>query len=353
MLAPRFTLLDGLRGLAALSVACYHIGATGHPSMRQLAPWPLSSLLLHGFIGVPVFFVVSGFTIAWSLRDVTMNGRVFGRFLLRRSLRLDPPYWVAIALAILSPYQKSPPVPSPGTIAANVFYVADLLRMRELNPVFWTLFLEFQFYLVLAAFLWLMAIGESRPVVRVGVRVALAGLFVLSLLQPALRWPNVEGLFVRTWFAFFAGVCLAWLHAHRLKRAYLLLIAIPVALYVGPCVARSHPGLWSHFTFPLPAFPLGVLAAMLVIFAASQRGTLGTWLGGPTVQYLGRISYSLYLTHGPVGQRIMNLAIGHGGSAVLSVLGAFVGIATSLVAAHLLWRFVEVPSIRWSRSIAL
>jgi peptidoglycan/LPS O-acetylase OafA/YrhL len=336
--SPRFTLLDGLRGLAAFSVVCYHIGAAGKPRLRDVGPWPLTSFLFTGYLGVPVFFVVSGFTIAWSLRNVRMSGTTFGRFLLRRSLRLDPPFWVAIVLTILLPYQKSAPVPSLDVVAANAFYVADLLRIPKLNSVYWTLFLELQFYGVLAGLLWLAAAGAGRRGWRSVVLAVLAALFLLSLLEPATHWPEVRGLFVTTWYAFFAGACLAWFHAGRLKPQWLLAVAIPVALYAA---LRQTP------------FPVVVLATGLLIFVAHQKEAMGSWLGGPIVQYLGRISYSLYLIHGPAGQHVTKFASRLGASPTTAAVAALAGLTTSLLAAHLLWWLVEVPSMRWSRSIRL
>ena len=336
--AVRFTLLDGLRGLAAFSVVCYHIGAAGQPRLRDVGPWPLTSFLFIGYLGVPVFFVVSGFTIAWSLRNVKMSAPAFGRFLLRRSLRLDPPFWAAIALTILLPYQKSAPAASLGVVAANAFYVADLIGVAKLSSVYWTLFLELQFYCVLAGLLWLAAAGAGRRGWRAVAPVVLGALFLLSLLQPAIHWPDVRGLFIGTWYAFFVGACLAWFKAGRLKAPYLVLVALPVGLYAA---------------LRLTAFPVVVLVTGLLILVATQKDALGSWLGGPSVQYLGRISYSLYLIHGPAGQRVTKFASRLGTSPTTAALAAVAGLATSLLAAHLLWRLVEVPSMRWSRSIQL
>ena len=121
----------------------------------------------------------------------------------------------------------------------------------------------------------------------------------------------MRGLFLTTWFAFFVGACLAWFHAGRLKSPYLLLVAIPVGIYA----------------FPPDAFPLSCSDRSCDL-RGEQEGALGSWLSGPTVQYLGRISYSLYLIHGPVGQRLTGFVSGLGTSAAFTALAAFVGLVT-------------------------
>src|SRR5208282_311558 len=92
----RFLLVDALRGIAAMSVVVFHL-AEGHhvDQFMTVAPVWLITVIEHGDLGVAIFFVLSGFVIAHSLygRNVTLS--LAGRFMLRRSLRLDPPYWVA------------------------------------------------------------------------------------------------------------------------------------------------------------------------------------------------------------------------------------------------------------------
>src|SRR4051812_49043164 len=82
----RFAFIDALRGLAALAVAGYHFYAgLCLDKTAPLFPWPLHLSLAHGNAGVEVFFVLSGFVMAYSLRQVRIDARFFGVFLLRRS----------------------------------------------------------------------------------------------------------------------------------------------------------------------------------------------------------------------------------------------------------------------------
>src|SRR3954463_4542996 len=103
--AQRFVFVDALRGLAALWVALFHftiwykaVPAAAHawPTLRDL----FEAVAWKGYLGVDVFFVISGFVIAYSLRGAPPTLRFAGNFALRRSLRLDPPYWSAMLLSM-------------------------------------------------------------------------------------------------------------------------------------------------------------------------------------------------------------------------------------------------------------
>lgn len=89
----RFTYVDALRGIAALSVLVYHFtGSLIRNFPHNPLPKPIFSLLSHGNMGVEVFFVLSGFVISYTLRNAWVTPGYVGRFALRRSIRLDPPF---------------------------------------------------------------------------------------------------------------------------------------------------------------------------------------------------------------------------------------------------------------------
>lgn len=202
----RFSFVDALRGIAALSVVLFHGNEGGHiTELFGAMPFWLQFMLRHGNLGVAVFFVLSGFVIAHSLRNQQMTPVRVGRFMLRRSIRLDPPYWVAIALtigfsALATIFIKDRPSQefSPSQIVAHVFYLQDILGFDEINSVFWTLCLEVQFYLVFS--LLLMATTTVFPFV-----------FAISLVWPLGIFPAIpHGLFFPLWFGFLLGVLAYW-----------------------------------------------------------------------------------------------------------------------------------------------
>lgn len=97
----RFTFIDALRGLASLSVVIFHIHAgTVAVAFFAIMPQWLQIILKHGYLGVQVFFVISGFVISYSLRNTKMDFTYLCNFTLRRFIRLSPPYWIAIALTV-------------------------------------------------------------------------------------------------------------------------------------------------------------------------------------------------------------------------------------------------------------
>src|SRR5689334_15625966 len=91
----RFLFVDALRGFAALGVVIFHFTEADHiPLLASALPAWVVLILNHGNLGVPVFFVLSGFVIAHSVHSERVTMPFAAKFMLRRSLRLDPPYWV-------------------------------------------------------------------------------------------------------------------------------------------------------------------------------------------------------------------------------------------------------------------
>lgn len=146
---------DGIRGFAAFWVVLYHMWGAIQRRETHWVPIEVQHFLNNGFLGVDVFFILSGFIIAYSVIGKPVDRFFIPRFILRRSVRIDPPYWFAIGLAIIFIVMKNhffvehkEPLPSFGSIFAHIFYLQDLLEFNSISSVFWTLCLEFQFYIL-------------------------------------------------------------------------------------------------------------------------------------------------------------------------------------------------------------
>jgi peptidoglycan/LPS O-acetylase OafA/YrhL len=98
--AGRLALIDAIRGFAALWVAVYHFYNSLGDSNAHIWREPLHSFCALGYLGVPIFFVLSGFVISNSLSGIDINTSVLGRFIGRRVFRLDPTYWFVIWLTV-------------------------------------------------------------------------------------------------------------------------------------------------------------------------------------------------------------------------------------------------------------
>src|SRR6266496_2774754 len=151
----RLGTIDGLRGIAAFSVAWFHFTNGG----KLLGDGWLKSSGRYGGVGVEIFFVISGFIIPYSLYRANYRSRDFGVFLVKRVARLDPPYFadilIVLALSFLVPFvpgfQGQYPVYTWTQLACHVGYANTIVGKPWINPVFWSLGIEFQYYLIIGA----------------------------------------------------------------------------------------------------------------------------------------------------------------------------------------------------------
>lgn len=326
----RFTFIDGLRGIAATVVVLFHALRGGH---LDIVPANLVSVVVQGEAGVVIFFVISGFVIAHALidRHITPGGAWL--FIVGRSIRLDPPYWAAILLVVglstlASLVLPDRPLPdySLGQLVAHIFYLQEILGYAHINPVFWTLCYEIQFY---ALFAFILA-SRSTAVF------ALA--FALSLLWPLGLVPEIRGLFVNFFYSFLLGVGAYYSWRQQWVRPFFLAYA---GLVLAAAIIHSN------------LFALLSSGTALVLVSVALADKLHTALNWRWLQLLGMISYSLYLTHNPItGATFRVWYMIAGRSPLAQTIGVALSIVSCVLFAWLMYICIEKPCIGLARSSA-
>ncbi len=152
--------LDLLRFLAALAVVLYHFTYHLRASDTGIDLFPsIGRLGMHGYLGVNLFFMISGFVILWTARDRTPSG-----FVLSRITRLYPEFWISVLLSSIvfslneSAFGQTITAPQ---VLANLTMVPALFGQEYVDGVYWTLFVELKFY----ALLW--GLSVTRQMKRV------------------------------------------------------------------------------------------------------------------------------------------------------------------------------------------
>jgi peptidoglycan/LPS O-acetylase OafA/YrhL len=316
-----------------------------------------------GYLGVHVFFVISGFVIALSVGREKVDLRYVGRFIARRSLRLDPPYWVTIALTVLMLYvfntfmrRHDTPIPTVPDVLANLTYTTGVLHRKAVLPVLWTLCLEVQFYLLLIGMLFFDQLGRGpgrRAIGWIGASLfwlvtassvaviggywnTQAGTWQIAIGTWQHTWvrgwlPSIEGWFFLDWKLFALGAVLCWTMTRRMNPAWLIGYAAVLG-YVS--YQTGDVQVWTG---------LGAAAAVLI---AAGVGRLHHGVGGRPVLFMGTVSYSVYLMHALVGPQVLGYgAAWFGRSIYVAVPLVFAGIAVSFWVAWLMHRYVERPGI--------
>jgi peptidoglycan/LPS O-acetylase OafA/YrhL len=346
----RLAFADGLRGLAALWVVLFHL-AEGHHIDKLVALFPNISLVVFyaGHLGVAIFFVLSGFVMAHIMYPYQVDTRYAGRFLLRRLIRLSPPYYFAILVAIFFILLKSKLVaagvhiPSIREVMIHMVYAQDYAKLPPINMAFWTLGVEVQFYFAFVSILFLADWLKNRFNL-VDARLYVLGASALISLAWAFDlihtkfWP---GGFIIFWYSFMAGVLVSFAVSTR-KNIYSNLALVIIFLILIAGILKSDP------------FLLMVAFTAMILLYENYAEKMESWLSWGWLQTLGLISYSLYLLHSPITGASANLIRRFLPINISTdVIIMFVAVINSLIAAWLAYIIIEKPSINWSHLSSL
>ncbi|MBV6626272.1 MAG: acyltransferase [Rivularia sp. (in: Bacteria)] len=348
-----FRFIDGLRALAALWVILFHSVTDADKTISQftdtLPKWFVYIVFEKGHLGVAVFFVISGFLISHSLKNTQFNFAWFKNFVLRRLVRLSPTYYLSIlttlAIGFIAAYAKSEdfaplgyPLSVPRLIA-HVFYLQDIFKLHHVNDVYWTLCLEVQSYLVFGILFWLVQWINFHWNIRQGkVFVFLPSAIIAALYaMEIIKYEGRETVFLPVWYSFLLGAFAYWTWRKELK---LLLFYFYVAVLVFAGIANS-----SEF-----AIASSIVAVLLLEVARVNR--MEQLLNWQWLQFVGKISYSLYLTHVPILGGVYWVVFKLFNHSVWSeFLALILGVGSSIIFATLIWQVIEKPSIKWSKKL--
>jgi peptidoglycan/LPS O-acetylase OafA/YrhL len=315
----RIGVINALRAFAALAVAWGHfvggqgkyLGATGK----------------FGYLGVDIFFVISGFVIPWSLYRSRYVLRDYPKFLLKRNVRLYPPYLASIAITILAtnfvlaPLFHIPRMTVSGRdLLLHFAYLNDLVHVPWINVAYWTLAVEFQWYLLVGLMLPLLA--TNRKLLRFAGTVVMIALF--------FAFPHNNRLIFHHLPVFLIGVFVFQYRARLIGwREFLGLVAVIV-------FAMQRPLGWLVVV-------VAVTTAMLIALSNFHSHAMDR---------VGDISYSLYLLHLPIGVGVIGvlaywLPYSSWYIGVLDVIG----VAASAWAAWIMYQIIEKPSQDLSSAI--
>lgn len=363
----RYAALDALRGLAALSVFFKHLHGVffSHHIALDLTP---VYMLWAGGEAVILFFVLSGFVLA--RRQQVGPPQSYGTFLLGRFFRIGVPHLFMLGVAVLSVLLFAslgmhaqggfvwPQQLDGAQVAAHALLVVDFNSLLY-NDVVWTLAHEMRFALVFPLFMVLMTrcswVKSLGLLVTVSCFAALAvsvggdpseGFktsyvhtlhYLLMFGMGAALLFNLEPLMSRffalsarrRWMAL-AGAMLVYVYAR-------MLYLIPQKL------GWMELAAFNHFV----ADALVGLAACIVMVAALTPGAFQRWLSAPWPQFLGRVSFSLYLVHIPVLKTCFTVM--PDAPLWLAVMLAIPLVALATLAFH---HGVELPAQRWGRRMA-
>ncbi len=321
-------IITPLRGIAAVSVCFFHFLCGDYPLLPD-DNW-LEIAASYGERGVEAFFVISGFVIPYSLHLKSYRPGKFFSFFLRRIKRLEPPYIACIGiilfnyavLGITPAFRGTPFHLDYGELLSHFTYTNNILAYPWLNPVFWTLAIELQFYLF---------IGVCFPLLKKR-KFELRTLFLIAFIPLAFLFKgDYQYLFM--WLPLFGLGMLSFLvYLRFLADTHALLLFLALSLTSVHVVGLSQ------------ALTGAVTAGIIICFGNRPLGR-----GFSLLSFLGTISYSLYLLHVPVGVRVIIL-FQRSTDGMLSRYALILSaLLLSISAAYLLWRLVEVPARKWSR----
>jgi peptidoglycan/LPS O-acetylase OafA/YrhL len=327
---PRLEVLDGLRFVAAMTVVLYHFTAMDRVwDQRAEAVFPVQ-IASYGWLGVYLFFLISGFVICMS-----SWGRGVGGFLLSRVTRLYPAYWLSVfavtAVVTAWPYLHRP-VGWPQALV-NLTMFQDAVGVHPVADVYWTLWAELRFYLLFSLLVW-WGLTYRRVVAF-----CVAWLGAATVARAVLPDGGVVHIVLLTDYAplFTAGIACYLMYRFRPTLVTWGIVAASFALALPAALYRTS--LEAHPGEVVPRMPtVLIMSGCFLLIAAVALGWLnrvrGRWL-----VVIGATTYPLYLLHLDLGGTLLQW---WRGSLPPVVLVAVV-IVLMVVLAWLVHRFVERP----------
>lgn len=329
--APRFTVLDGMRGLAALVVITDHV-----PSRL------LESLLPGRYLAVDYFFALSGFVLAHVYGARLMTSMSWFRFMTARVIRLFPLYILAVlmaaALALIASMKGWAGAAPIGHVIASTLFGVVLLPCPPALSIWpnapfpldgpaWSLFFELVANLGFALFIRRLNFRSLAVIMAVNAMMIAITAFASGKLDAGFAWSNFGGGLFRVGYSFFAGVFIYRLRAHWTAPALPVwgAFALLVAVFAVPA-----QGVWR------PAFDIVAATLIFPALVATAANARVDGAARSLCVFMGTLSYGFYVLQVPVRDWLA-LAIAHFGGPNAPLRGAVDVLMVTAVTITVAW----------------
>jgi peptidoglycan/LPS O-acetylase OafA/YrhL len=297
MASTRVNELDLLRFLAALGVVCFHYGFRGYVAdAMTVMPYPhLAPIPKYSYFSLELFFLISGFVI---LKSASRAG--LRQFAISRIVRLYPTFWVCCTLTFLVTLAIGAPRYSAtlGQYLVNMTMLSGFFGVAPIDGVYWSLFVEILFYVVVGTALLAGRIHQFQLVLIAWLAAEIALEFVFLGHLPIRRFIDYSVCFIAG-----AAFFLIWSQGLSPARVAIVAVAWGVAILQS---FRRWPLLEAHYGSGVSDYAhVGIITAFfLALFLVSVRrtGVFGRtrWL------WAGALTYPLYLLHENIGFMVFN-----------------------------------------------
>lgn len=333
VVGERFELLDGLRFVAALAVMLFHFGfRTWNSSVPGYLEYPLlGHVAKYGYLGVDLFFMISGFVILMS----ASRGNV-AAFVRSRFVRLYPAYWFCVmaTFAFLSWWHLGEAnALSVHEFLINMTMLQSFADIPHIDGSYWTLVIELHFYALIVLVLWVGQIGNIDRILALWLVAGIAADFV-----PGVN--AIGGIYAASWCHYFVAGALAY----RMRTAGISIFRL--AVFGAAFLQAARHAHWymslkerlTHVTYDIWVVQ-SVVVLMFALFILLALGRMN--FRHSSLSRIGALTYPLYLIHGAIGSTLLVVWVHQ---YEMNRWGALsIVCIASIGTAWLIHRYVELP----------
>jgi peptidoglycan/LPS O-acetylase OafA/YrhL len=328
--ANRVGEIDLLRFLAAIAVVLFHYTFRGYAASNYspMAFPEISSVTKYGYLGVELFFLISGFVILMTASSGSLN-----KFVASRVARLYPAFWLSCTVTFMIVLTFGGERFSADTkqFLLNLTMLHEFIHVKSIDGVYWSLTIELKFYAMVVLVLLLRQIHRAETFLMAWLAVS-----IMLIFFPLYR---LREIFIVDYSPYFVGGAVCFLIYQRgwsLNRLAMIFVSLALAIY-----GALHSLEIIEKTYSTPFDGASVAAIICIFFGvmmlvASRKLTLvaeRNWM------LVGALTYPLYLIH----QNIGYIMLGYAHNRVNSYVALLTVIGTMLLAAYAIHRFVEKP----------
>jgi len=313
--------IDLLRGLASISVCLFHFVIIS----RLVFPSFFRDVFSYGHLGVQVFFVISGFVIPYSMYKGDYSLKKIKVFFQKRLVRLEPPYIASILLVFLlnflfylSPYWHEDLIDVGWKqLFFHFGYLNSVFQEGWINQVYWSLGIEFQYYILMAFIFYF--INHKTYIWFIS--------FVFLLLL-AFFIPTQSYIFTHLPFFILGILIFRFLTKKDSIRTFIFfLVTTFLVIYFQDSSNIS--------------FVLAGLFPFVFFFVFKKTSKIGV--------FLGNISYSLYLIHIPIGQRLIRIGSDYTHNIYTETLLILLTLVITITCSYVFYRLIENPTKHFTK----